>query len=244
MSAARSALVAASSQMSRTVSRVLPSRRTARSFNGKLQELCLQGEWQGTDLVQEERSVMGGLKEAIAGHPRVSECPPFVTEELCFQQCLRDRGAVDGNERGLRSATRSVHRPRQKGLPRSCLAEQKDRGESATRFQARQEPFERGGYAAKPGASANQIRERRHGAEVLAAAGSPRKRLGCRVPNTHDQTAARPNYSRMRNSITSGDAARENPPAFAASPPTACGVRAARATAVPSRSAEKSTLRV
>ena len=62
------------------------------------EELDLQAQRQLTNLVEEERATVRLLKEPVVGAGRVGEGPANVTEELAFEEVLRDRSAVHRDE--------------------------------------------------------------------------------------------------------------------------------------------------
>src|ERR1019366_1987161 len=71
----------------------------------KAQELHLDRGRQLTDLVQEERASGGGFDVPLALGVSTREGALFVAEQFALEQVLRDRVAVDGDERaaGLRA---------------------------------------------------------------------------------------------------------------------------------------------
>ena len=77
--------------------------RPHRALLDRAQQLGLHRQRQVADLVEEQRAAVGRLEEAFAVFGRTREGALAVAEELRFQQLLRDRTAVDGDE-GLRAA--------------------------------------------------------------------------------------------------------------------------------------------
>src|SRR5207247_3560785 len=65
------------------------------------EHLRLRLEAHVTDLVEEERAVVGELELPATARQRARERPLLVAEELVLDQLLRDRGAVDLDERLL-----------------------------------------------------------------------------------------------------------------------------------------------
>jgi hypothetical protein len=69
----------------------------------KAQELHLRRRRQFTDLVKEERAPRGGLDVPYALRVSARERALLVTKEFALEQVLRDRVAVDGDERAGRN---------------------------------------------------------------------------------------------------------------------------------------------
>ena len=69
------------------------------------QQFDLHGQRQVSDLVEEQRSAVGGLKEAFTFAVGASERAFAIAEKFAFHQVFRDGPAVDRNEgRGLPGA--------------------------------------------------------------------------------------------------------------------------------------------
>jgi len=81
----------------------LPCLRVAEAadlpFLEKTEKLRLQWKGELPDLVEEERSVAGLLDQAGPVGSRLGEGSPAMTEELALEKRLRNRAAVDGDER-------------------------------------------------------------------------------------------------------------------------------------------------
>ncbi len=65
----------------------------------KAQQLRLQGQRHLADLVQKQRSPVGGLDPAHAALHRAGKCAARVAEQFGFEQRFRNRRAVDGDKR-------------------------------------------------------------------------------------------------------------------------------------------------
>jgi hypothetical protein len=90
------------------------------------QELGLRRQRQVGDLVEEERSPFGMLELAPASaHPRGRAL--FDPEELCLEQRLDHRRAVDGDEGAVPAAAQLVELPRHELLAGARLAFDEDR---------------------------------------------------------------------------------------------------------------------
>ena len=63
------------------------------------EDLRLKPEGQTRQLVQEQRAAVGRFKQSHARGPGVRECATFVAEQLGFGQRLRQRRAVDLDQR-------------------------------------------------------------------------------------------------------------------------------------------------
>ena len=91
------------------------------------EQLHLRARRQIADLVQEERAAVGRLEETCACGECRREGTAGVPEELALDQLLRDRCAVDRDER-LACASRSLmDLARHELLTRAALAEHEDR---------------------------------------------------------------------------------------------------------------------
>ena len=64
---------------------------------------------QKTDFVEEQRAAVRGLEESGLGLARIGERAALIAEELCFEQCLGDGGAVDGDERTIAARPRLMN---------------------------------------------------------------------------------------------------------------------------------------
>ena len=62
------------------------------------QQLDLHSLRHFADLVEEEGALVSLLEQPLLFPDRAGECPPFVTEELTFEQVLGHRSAVDRQE--------------------------------------------------------------------------------------------------------------------------------------------------
>jgi hypothetical protein len=63
------------------------------------QQFRLQARWQITDFIEENSALSGELEQAALLRVRACERALLVTEQLGFQQMLRNRRAVDRDER-------------------------------------------------------------------------------------------------------------------------------------------------
>ncbi len=86
------------------------------------QELGLQGEGHVADLVQEQRSPLGGEEEPLVATGGAGESPFHMPEQLRFQQVLGDGGAVDGDEGLVAPGAGPVDGARQQLLAGARLA--------------------------------------------------------------------------------------------------------------------------
>ena len=91
------------------------------------QQLDLQRMRQIADLVEEQRALIGALDLADGLLHRAGEGAALVAEQLAFQQVLRDRAAVDGDERLLGARPEVVQRLRQRLLAGAAFAQQQHR---------------------------------------------------------------------------------------------------------------------
>jgi hypothetical protein len=89
----------------------------------KAQELDLQVHRQFADFVEEQRAAGGQFHPALARAKRVGERAALVAEQLALDQVLRNRPAIDRNERPLAPPTRLVDRVRDQLLAGAVLAE-------------------------------------------------------------------------------------------------------------------------
>src|SRR4030095_1175323 len=75
-----------------------------------IQELRLQDLRDVADLVEEYRAAVGGLEQSRPCRPGVREGPLLVTEQLGFDQVLRQGSAVHLDEGAVAPATRPLQR--------------------------------------------------------------------------------------------------------------------------------------
>ena len=87
-------------------------------FLENAQQLGLQRRAHGSDLVQEQRALVRLLDASLAGADRPGKGAPCVTEQLGFEQRLRDRAAVQGHEPVGPPGAVVVDRPRRQFLAR------------------------------------------------------------------------------------------------------------------------------
>ena len=87
-----------------------------------LQELALEGEGEGLDLVQEQRPSRRPLQQAGLGAFGIGERPGLKAKELGLQQRLRDGRAVDVDERPLGPGAAVVDDPRHQSFAGAGLA--------------------------------------------------------------------------------------------------------------------------
>jgi len=93
------------------------------AFLQHAQEFYLQRERHVADLVEEDRAAIGGKEETLVRLHRAAEGAAGVTEELRFEQRLRDRPAVHGDEGARAAAARAMDRAREQLLARPRVAE-------------------------------------------------------------------------------------------------------------------------
>jgi hypothetical protein len=91
------------------------------------EQLHLNRERSLADLVQEERSAARDLEHAVLVAYGAGEASLHVAEELALEEVLRQRAAVDRNERIVRPAAAVMDRPRDELLPRAALAADENR---------------------------------------------------------------------------------------------------------------------
>ena len=89
------------------------------------QQLDLERQRNVADLVEEKRAGLRQLDLADVRFDRASEGAALVPEQLRFEQVLRDRRAIDGDELAL-AAARLVHSAREQLLARAARAQQHD----------------------------------------------------------------------------------------------------------------------
>src|SRR5262249_50822157 len=86
------------------------------------QQLGLEVEPKLADLVEEEGAVAGGADEAELIAVGAGEGAAAVAEQVAFEQVARDRGAIEGGERFVRTVRRVVERARQNFFSSAALA--------------------------------------------------------------------------------------------------------------------------
>ena len=101
--------------------------RTYLSLLENPQQLRLRGQGEVGDLVEEERAARSELEVPLLAPGGTRECAPLVTEELGFDERVRDRSAVQGHEQLAAPATQPVNGPGHHLLSGTGLALDKDR---------------------------------------------------------------------------------------------------------------------
>src|SRR5690606_34904471 len=86
------------------------------------EQLGLEVEAHLRDLVQQERAPVRPLERPLHLFDRARECPLLVAEEDALDELVRDRCAVDGDERTVATVARIVERARQELLSGSGFA--------------------------------------------------------------------------------------------------------------------------
>src|SRR5207244_13601331 len=90
------------------------------------QQLRLRGERQLTDLVQEQRAPCSRLERTLAEHVRTGEGAALVPDQLVFDQALRKRAAVQGDERNVGTGAEAMQLPGYELLSRSTFVDVQD----------------------------------------------------------------------------------------------------------------------
>ena len=85
------------------------------------QQLRLQPHVHLGDFVEQQRAAVGLLELADAARDRAGEGALLVAEQFGFQQVLRDRRAIDADERLLGAARAGVHVARQHFLAGAAI---------------------------------------------------------------------------------------------------------------------------
>src|SRR5690606_13766264 len=91
-------------------------------------QLGLERERQLADLVEEERAALGELEAPGARAVRAGEGAALDAEELALEQVLRDRRAIDRDERPRPPRRELVERARRELLAGAALAGEQHRG--------------------------------------------------------------------------------------------------------------------
>ena len=120
MAAARSSLVAASTQASAGSTRVL-AETPHRTILERLEQLDLQGVGHQPDLVEKDRAAMSDLQQSGLGLPGIGERATFVPEELGFEQSIGNRRAVDIDECRIRARAHPVNDVRNEPFACPCF---------------------------------------------------------------------------------------------------------------------------
>jgi len=135
------------------------------------QQLGLHGGRQFADFVEEDRAAVGGFEEARLVIGGTGERAARMTEELAFEQCFDDGGAIDRDEPAARARTQFVQCPGSQFLAGPRIAGHE--GDTSVRRQPadQAEHFEHGRPAADHPAELQPLREipfeRQHGPPVV-----------------------------------------------------------------------------
>ena len=87
----------------------------------------MRGERQLANLVQEQGAPGSRLERPLSEHVRAGEGAALVPEQLVFDQALRERAAVQGDERTVRSGAEAMQLPGDEFLSRSAFADDQHR---------------------------------------------------------------------------------------------------------------------
>src|SRR5262249_52755940 len=90
------------------------------------QELRLHVERELADLVQEQRPALRQLERPLPRRHRTGERASLVTEQLALDERIRDRPAIDHDERPLRTGALRPDGTRQHVFPRAGLSFEQD----------------------------------------------------------------------------------------------------------------------
>ena len=162
ISAARSALVALMIQASTGSLRVAPE-PAHRAVLQDLEQLGLEHLAQESDLVEEERAPVRGLEQTGLRLARLGEGAALVAEQLGLEQRLRDRRAVDVDERPAGPGAHAVEEPRHQPLAGAGLAGDEHRGRPRRAPPGLHEPPDARAQRLDGGAGADQLAELVHG---------------------------------------------------------------------------------
>jgi hypothetical protein len=99
-----------------------------RTLLDDLQQLGLETLRKQADLVEEDRSAMGGLKEAGLGAPGIGEGAALESEQLGFEERFGDCGTVHVDERLARAGPELVDESGDQALPGAGFPVQQDGG--------------------------------------------------------------------------------------------------------------------
>src|SRR5262249_24447355 len=124
------------------------------------EELALQALGQEADLVEEEQAVMRGLEEPRLGLAGVGEGAPLEAEQLRLQEALRDRSAVDVDERAGTPGPDPVEQAGGEALARPGLARDETRRHAPRGARALDQPHHGVPHSPDAGTLAEQIGER------------------------------------------------------------------------------------
>src|SRR5208283_1756620 len=97
-------------------------------FLKKAQKLHLDRRWQFADLIEEERAPRGGLDMPFAQRVSTRERAFLVAEEFALEQVLRDRVAVDGDERAALLRAQPVESLRHHFFAGAAFSQNQHRG--------------------------------------------------------------------------------------------------------------------
>jgi len=151
--------------------------RAAEPAHGALverrEQLRLQRRRQEPDLVEQQAPAVHGLEEPRLRRARVGERALLEAEQLGLEQRLGNRDAVDGDERSGRTRAPAMDRVREQTFAGSGLPLDEDRREAAGRGRRAQQTLDRRARGDDRRTSAEQLRQRAHGAAILARTAVP-----------------------------------------------------------------------
>jgi hypothetical protein len=131
-----------------------------RAFLNRLQQLRLERLRHETDFVEEDRAAVRDLQQTRLGLLRIGERAPLEAENLGLEQRLRDRGAVDIDERRVGARTELMDQMRNESLAGTGFPLNQDRGQSLRRRRrAREQTRELVADCRERGTRADELRQ-------------------------------------------------------------------------------------
>jgi hypothetical protein len=97
-------------------------------FLKEAQKFGLRLQWQAVDLVQQQRAAVRFPNQSGFSRCGAGESARFVTEEFVFDQFVRDRAAIDGDEGKPCAWAEIMNRARAQLLSRAGLTQDQDAG--------------------------------------------------------------------------------------------------------------------
>ena len=107
-----------------------PERRTPDPLHYAIlydaQQLSLHFRRQFGDFIEEQRALVGRLKNSLPVAGRSCECSLYVAQEIAFSQRRRNSRAVNRHQPAMKARTQPVNQVSKLLLPGPCFAQEKN----------------------------------------------------------------------------------------------------------------------
>src|SRR5262245_58173267 len=132
------------------------------------QELRLQRDGDGPDLVQEEDAAIGALEQARLALSGIGERAALEAEQFCFEERVGNGGAVDSDERSACPGAGAMEQSGEQALAGAGFSQDEDRREATGGTLTLEQSPELGSDRRDSRAVSDEVSELRHPRGMLA----------------------------------------------------------------------------